>query len=152
MRGILPAGVVLGVGVGGLLDGIVAHQLLAWHHLLSTWYPVAGQVNSRLNMIADGFFLLACLLIVVVGIGLLTRTTRTSMPDNRQLGGRNLAGSTVVGWGLFNVLEGLVDHQILGVHHVRPGPHELAYDVGFLAFGFLLIIVGSLVCTRRRDG
>ena len=42
-----------------------------------------------------------------------------------------------------NVVEGLIDHQILGVHHVRDdlgGP--LSWDIGFLVFGVLLIVSG----------
>jgi len=40
-------------------------------------------------------------------------------------------------------VEGLIDHQILGIHHVRDdlgGP--IGWDIGFLIFGALLIVVG----------
>ena len=40
-------------------------------------------------------------------------------------------------WGIFNLFEGIIDHQILGIHHVRE--ESLAWDVGFLAFGVALI-------------
>jgi uncharacterized membrane protein len=56
-------------------------------------------------------------------------------------------GLVLTGWGIFNVVEGLIDHQILGVHHVRDdlgGP--LSWDIGFLIFGILLMAVGH--CTR----
>ena len=49
----------------------------------------------------------------------------------------------LAGWGVFDLVEGVVDHQLLGVHHVRDdlgGP--LSWDVGFLAFGALLVVVG----------
>jgi uncharacterized membrane protein len=52
-------------------------------------------------------------------------------------------GLVLTGWGIFNVVEGLIDHQILGVHHVRDdlgGP--LYWDIGFLIFGVLLIVGG----------
>ena len=53
---------------------------------------------------------------------------------------------------MFNLVEGLVDHQILGIHHVRDdlgGP--LSWDLGFLAFGTILIVVGTaLVGSARR--
>jgi len=38
----------------------------------------------------------------------------------------------LAGWGGFNVVERLIDHHLLGVHHVRVGPDELLYDIGFL--------------------
>jgi uncharacterized membrane protein len=34
-RGLLSAGVVLGVALGGFFDGVMLHQVLRWHHLLS---------------------------------------------------------------------------------------------------------------------
>jgi uncharacterized membrane protein len=49
------------------------------------------------------------------------------------------APGLLLGVGWFNLVEGIIDHQILGVHHVRPGPHQLAYDLGFLIFGALLL-------------
>jgi uncharacterized membrane protein len=52
----------------------------------------------------------------------------------------------LAGWGIFNVVEGLIDHQLLGVHHVRDdlgGP--LSWDIGFLVFGVLLIVGGWLL-------
>ncbi len=56
----------------------------------------------------------------------------------------------LAGWGIFNVVEGLVNHQLFGIHHVRDdlgGP--LSWDLGFLAFGMALIIVGFAM--RRAD-
>ena len=56
----------------------------------------------------------------------------------------------LAGWGTFNVVEGLIDHQILGLHHVRDdlgGP--LGWDLAFLALGVALIAVGSAL-TRVR--
>lgn len=137
------AGLVLGAGLGGFVDGIVAHQLLEWHHLLSGWYPAASAM--RINMVADGLFHLACLLAVLVGIGLLASSPVESSPG----AGHQLVGWMLAGWGWFNLAEGLVNHQLLGIHHVRPGPHELAYDLGFLALGILLIVGGSLLGRAR---
>lgn len=124
------AGLVLGVGIGGFIDGIALHQLMGWHHMLSGWYPD----DVRLNMIGDGAFHAVCLLLVIAGIALLSRGGPHS--------GRGLLGYCVAGWGVFNIVEGLIDHQILGVHHVRPGPHRLAYDLAFLGLGVLLVVVG----------
>jgi uncharacterized membrane protein len=56
------------------------------------------------------------------------------------------------GIGLFDVVEGLIDHQILGIHHVKPGPHQLAWDLGFLALGAVLVIIGSkMILGGRRQ-
>lgn len=58
----------------------------------------------------------------------------------------------LAGWGAFNLVEGLIDHQILGVHHVRDdlgGP--IGWDLGFLAFGALLLGGGLLLAGRPQD-
>jgi uncharacterized membrane protein len=56
-----------------------------------------------------------------------------------------LVGWTLVGWGLFNVVEGIVDHHILGIHHVRETGNQTAWDIGFLAFGALLLLGGWML-------
>jgi uncharacterized membrane protein len=140
------AGLVLGIGVGGFIDGIVAHQLLEWHHMLSGWYPV--NTHLRTNMIGDALFHLFCLIVVLVGIGLLA-AARPAAPPAR---GRRLTGWIIAGWGVFNLVEGLVDHQILGVHHVHSGPHQLAYDLGFLALGAVLVVAGVALARAGATG
>jgi uncharacterized membrane protein len=80
---------------------------------------------------------------VLAGIGLLSsRVTR----DRRQVWtSRALWGWVLAGWGVFNLVEGLIDHQLLGVHHVREGTHQLWWDLGYLAMGALLVAAGWLV-------
>lgn len=124
------AALVLGLGIGGFIDGIVIHQLLGWHHMLSGWYPQ----DVHLMMLGDGLFHLLCLLLVLVGIAMLNR--RPPLPN------AVLAGGILAGWGVFNLVEGVIDHQILGVHHVRHGPDQLVYDIAFLVSGAVLVAIG----------
>jgi len=58
-------------------------------------------------------------------------------------------GLLFAGWGAFNLVEGLLSHQLIGLHHVRDdlgGP--LSWDLGFLALGALLLTVGMLLVRR----
>ena len=41
MRGI-PAGILLGVGLGGFADGIALHQIAQWHNMGSAVLPPAS--------------------------------------------------------------------------------------------------------------
>lgn len=138
MKRVDGAALVLGLGIGGFVDGIVIHQLLGWHHMLSGWYPLD---DVHLMMLGDGLFHLLCLLLVLVGIGMLNR--RPPMPN------AVLAGGILTGWGVFNLVEGIVDHQILGLHHVRHGPDQLAYDIAFLIVGALLVAAGIFTSRPR---
>jgi uncharacterized membrane protein len=50
-----------------------------------------------------------------------------------------------MGFGIFNLVEGIIDHQILGLHHVNETvPHEqwLYWDIGFLVWGAVMLVVG----------
>ncbi|RKH32130.1 DUF2243 domain-containing protein [Corallococcus praedator] len=146
---LLSAGVLLGVGLGGFVDGILLHQILQWHNMLSSHLPPDTLVNAKVNMFWDGLFHAFTWLMTFAGLVLLWRAgQRTDVPWST----RTFAGCLLGGWGLFNVVEGLIDHQLLGVHHVRTGPGELAWDLGFLAFGLgLLLVGGALVRAGRAD-
>jgi len=42
-------------------------------------------------------------------------------------------GQLIFGWGVFNLVEGVFDHHLLGIHHVRDMPvHVPIYDWLFL--------------------
>lgn len=141
------AGVVLGVGLGGFVDGIVLHQILQWHHMLtSAGYPPDSVSNLQINTLADGLFHAGTWVITAIGLAMLWRAGRRR---DAAWSTNVFVGALLMGWGLFNVVEGLVNHQILGIHHVRPGPNELLYDIGFLVFGAALILIGWLL-TRQR--
>lgn len=145
-------GLLLGAGFGGLLDGVVLHQILQWHHLLSsdTCCPTTTVRGLEANTLADGLFHLATILLLCLGAALLRSRSRGR--DVRSWTGRQLLGLVLQGWGLFNVIEGLVNHQLLGIHHVRVGPHEAAYDAGFLVLGATLMALGHLVRSRAAAG
>jgi uncharacterized membrane protein len=132
---VLGPGLLLGVGLGAFVDGIVLHQLLLWHHLLSS----RPNVSLSVNLIADGLFHAGAWLAVLVGVLWLWRRSRRTGVNARLSA---LVAAMVAGWGLFNVVEGLVDHYLLNLHHVRPGPNQGIYDIAFLIFGALLAIAG----------
>jgi uncharacterized membrane protein len=142
---------LLGIGLGGFLDGIVMHQILQWHHLLTdTGDHPAGTVDGlEANTVADGFFHLATWGVVAAGVTLAVRAWRRGdlAPPWRAHVGMLLAG-----WGAFNLVEGTIDHQLLGIHHVRDdlgGP--LGWDLGFLAFGALLVLGGLVLARSARS-
>jgi uncharacterized membrane protein len=143
----LPA-ILLGVGLGGFFDGIVLHQILQWHHMVSHIYTPDTVANLELNTTLDGLFHLATWILTVAGVAALwLEMGRTGVSPRPSA----LVGGMLAGWGGFNVLEGLVAHQLLGLHHVRPGPDEVLYDVGFLAWGAVMVAVGWWMLRRPGD-
>ncbi|HEX8504357.1 MAG TPA: DUF2243 domain-containing protein [Hymenobacter sp.] len=137
---LIAAGLLLGAGLGGFVDGIVLHQILQWHNMLSNQLPPDNLVAAKVNMYWDGVFHAAVWVMTAVGLRLLWGAlTRPDVPRS----GRTLWGALLLGWGLFNVIEGVIDHQILGLHHVQEyTTNKLPWDLAFLAFGVLLLLSG----------
>ncbi len=109
--------------------------------------PSKTVAGLETNTLWDGLFHASTWLAVVVGLYLLWRR---SSDWRWAVSGRALVGWMLVGWGLFNLVEGIVDHHLLTVHHVREGSNELAYDLGFLVFGATLCLVGWLAARPGR--
>jgi len=144
LRSLLTAGVLLGIGLGGFVDGIVLHQILQWHHMLSAFdrqhYPMTTVAGLEVNTLWDGIFHSAMWIATVAGLAVLwwgvgTATFRWSTSA--------FIGAMLAGWGGFNLVEGVIDHHILGLHHVRddlgaPPP----WDIAFLALGVVLVSAG----------
>ena len=152
----LPA-TILGVGRGGFVDGIVLHQVLQWHHMLSSTgsdrigvreYPVDTVPGLQMNTLWDGLFHVVTWVAVLTGLALLY--SRVTSSRGRLWRSPMLWGWALIGWGLFNLVEGVVDHHLLGIHHVRGGPNQLWWDLGFLALGVVLIAVGWTIQRRAR--
>ena len=148
-------GTVLGLGLGGFVDGILLHQILQWHHMLSNTendnigiehFPVDTVPGLEMNTLWDGFFHTFTWLAVLIGLGLLY--SRIVRARGQIWGSGVLWGWILVGWGIFNIVEGVIDHHILAIHHVLAGPNQLWWDLGFLALGVVLIGGGWLLQRR----
>ena len=143
IRPLATPGLLLGIGLGGFIDGILLHQILQWHNMLSSVVPPTDLVSMKYNMIWDGLFHALTWLVTFAGVVLLFRAGRR---DDVVWSGRIFAGSMLFGWGLFNFVEGIVDHFVLRLHHVHPGAHQLAWDIGFVAIGGVgFMLAGFLV-------
>lgn len=70
---LIAAGIMLGLGLGGFVDGILLHQILQWHHMLSSVRPIVTVSDVELNMVWDGLFDAATWLSTVIGLALLWR-------------------------------------------------------------------------------
>lgn len=145
----LSSGIIIGAGMGGFIDGILLHQLLQWHNMMSSVRPPTDLVSMKYNMLWDGAFHVLAWSMTAIGIFRLWMARRR--PD-APVSTRTFVGALAIGWGLFNLVEGVVDHHLLGIHHVRPGPGEVAWDVGFLALGVVLVAAGFGLVRAGRAG
>ena len=139
-------GLLLGIGLGGFVDGIVLHQLLQWHHMLTATgeHPADTVAGLEANTLADGLFHAATWVFVAVGTSLAIRAWqrgRLAPPWRYHL------GLLLAGWGAFDLVEGVIDHHVLRIHHVRDDVSApLPWDLGFLVLGLVLVLVGVALC------
>lgn len=144
------AGLCFGLGLGGLFDGIVIHQILQWHHMVSIPYPPDTVRNLQIDTLGDGLFHATTYVFLLLGLTLLWRAA-----SRRHLAwsGKLLAGTLLLGWGIFNLVEGIIDHELLGIHHVNetvPRDQWIWWDLGFLAWGAAMVIGGWLLLQGGR--
>lgn len=145
----ITGGLFLGLGLGGFIDGIFLHQIAQWHNMGSAILPPVTMDAMAQNMRWDGLFHVATLVLTLVGVVLLWREGRigTAPPSLRVL-----SGQMILGWGIFNLVEGIIDHHLLELHHVRDMPvHVPAYDWWFLGIGGVLFILIGWWMSRTRD-
>jgi uncharacterized membrane protein len=142
------AGILMGIGLGGFVDGIVLHQILQWHNMLSHQIPPITMESMKINMTADGLFHALMWFFTMAGIFMLWSGSRRGIAMPAAVA---FIGQLILGWGIFNLVEGLVNHQILGLHHVREVPEFLVYDLAFLLIGGAGLIVLGLFLIRRNS-
>jgi uncharacterized membrane protein len=138
----------MGIGLAGLVDGIVLHQVLQWHHMISATddAPTTTVAGLEANTLADGLFHVAALVVGVMGVALALASWRG---EGRRPRWRFALGWVLVGAGGFNLVEGLVDHHLLGLHHVRDDlGAPLSWDLGFLAVNVVVVALGSWLARR----
>jgi uncharacterized membrane protein len=129
--------------MGGFLDGIAFHQIFQTHNMLSAIRAPDNVANLEANMVWDGFFHAATWFITAVGIALLWNAGRRDGAESRS--GKSFIGSLLMGWGLFNMVEGLIDHHILGIHHVVERLGLSMYDYVFFGSGLLFLVSGWML-------
>jgi uncharacterized membrane protein len=134
------SGYLLGFALGGFFDGILLHQILQWHHLLSAVDPA----DMRFQVAADGYFHALMYVIAAVGLWMLATAKRGSP--------RLLTACTLIGFGLWHGVDAVLSHWTLGIHRIRmDSANPLFWDLlWFAAFGLAPLIAGWAM--RRRSG
>lgn len=140
--------VLLGVGFGGFVDGIFLHQIFQWHHMLSSILPPEDLRAMKINMVWDGYFHVFVWIIALAGVFMLWHVARRpyTLPHTSWFTGLLLAG-----WGIFNLVEGGLNHHILEIHHVYGYNPNPVWDYGFLILcGAGFILLGWLLARRSN--
>ena len=120
-----------GAGLAGLVDVVVFHELLHWHHFYDRSTPAAG-------LTSDGLLDLVLTAALVAGVVALAERAGPVRGW-----GRRVWGGILAGFGGFNLLDGLVDHKLLRLHQIRPeAASQLPYDVAWIGSSLLVLAAG----------
>lgn len=137
------ASMVLGIGLGGFIDGIMFHQIFQTHSMLSNKISTTDYVGKSVNMFWDGIFHFFCLLVVLLGIVLLWELLFKAHVDRS---GKLLSGGLLLGWGLFNIVEGIINHHLLALHNViELSPNQDFGNFTFLGGSVIVVVVGYML-------
>jgi uncharacterized membrane protein len=147
-QGPFGAAFVLGFALSGLFDGLLLHQILQWHHLLSLM-PGEAARDLRFQILADGLFHALMYGLAVAGLILLWRQRRGLTEAGA---GRRVVGGALLGFGAWNVIDVVLFHWILRIHHIRLDTDQpIAWDIGWLVLlGLLPLLAGAWVLKGGR--
>jgi uncharacterized membrane protein len=135
--------------MSGFFEGILLHQVLQWHHLLSL---VSGSAfrDPRVQVVADGMFHVLMYLLAVLGLVLFWRR-RTDLAEPGRT--RVLIGSFIAGFGAWNVADVGLFHWVLRIHNIRLDvPNPIAWDTAWLAIFGVLPLAGAIMIFKSRGG
>jgi uncharacterized membrane protein len=141
-------GFLLGFALGGFFDGILLHQILQWHHLLSN---VDAARDMRVQILADGLFHALMYVVAAVALALLWRA-RTAAAEPGASG--RLWGAALLGFGAWHIVDSVLSHWLLGIHRIRmDSPNPLMWDlIWFFVFGVLPALRRHARARRRQRG
>jgi len=142
--------VMIGIALAGFFDGILLHQVLQWHHLLSL---VQGDAlrDIRTQILADGLFHVLMYVLAGIGLWLLWRGRAATIRPGTDAA---LLASFFLGFGAWQFLDVILFHWILGIHRIRVDvPNPLAWDIGWLVlFGVPTVAFGLWLLAKTRKG
>lgn len=140
--------IIIGIGIGGFIDGIFFHQILQWHGMFTNKFPADTVVGKSVNMFWDGIFHLLTLTAVIIGVISLIRLLKKK---NINPSPKLAVGGFFAGWGIFNFVEGVIHHQILKFHNVNEfSTNPDVWNYGFLASGVIFMIIGFTIIYNRE--
>lgn len=144
-RGVATGWIMIGFALGGFFDGILLHQILQWHHLLSGIDDPAGS-DLHFQVTMDGLFHLLMYVVAVAGtIVIVARRAKSVHPATSS----TILRLTLFGFGVWHVVDAVVSHWLLGIHRIRMDSDvPLLWDIAWLViFGIVPILIALLLPT-----
>lgn len=132
------SGILFGIGLMALVDEIIFHQLLQWHHFYD-------RATTFIGILSDGLLNAFALFALVIGLFMFADLQRKHGVHNLKW-----TGGIFTGLGGFQLFDGIINHKLLQIHQVRYGVNILPYDLAWNISGAVLLIVGIVLLFRSK--
>ncbi len=137
-RKIMLSGLLIGIGAMALIDEIIFHQLLQWHHFFDF-------DTTQFGIFSDGLLNSFALFAIVAGIFLFAHVTKVHTYSPARW-----AAGLFLGLGAFQLFDGVVSHKLLRIHQIRYNVDVLPYDIAWISSSLLLLAIGAYLWYRTR--
>lgn len=138
---------VTGAGLGALFDGILLHELLQVHDMISNSLPPVTVLDKGVNVFWSGVFDLSVFALIMIGIAGARRQSAALGPAPDGF----FWGCFLIGWGTFNCYDVLTFHALLRYHDVvEVTTAPLAWNLAWAVLGVIIVAIGVLLMRRRR--
>lgn len=146
-RQVALSGYLLGFALGGFFDGILLHQVLQWHHLLSGLEQARHDI--RWLILTDGLFHLLMYVVAAIGLWLLWRGRQALAGQSD----RRILANALLGFAGWHIVDGVLSHWVLGIHRIRMDVgNPLLWDLLWLgAFGLVPLLAGFAMRRKSRN-
>jgi len=131
------SGILFGLGTVAFIDEVVFHQLLHWHHFYDLSTPSIG-------LVSDGLFHAFSWFATVFALFLVADLRKRNAWDKKRWFGAELVGA-----GLFNLYDGIIQHKMMRIHQIRYDVEIIYYDVVWNVIAALILVIGLYILKKN---
>ena len=124
------AGIFFGLGAIAFIDETVFHQLLHWHHFYD-------KSTLAVGLISDGLFHAFSWFATVASLFIVAHLRKIRAWDKRRW-----MGAAVLGAGVFQLYDGIIQHKIFRLHQIRYDVEIFYYDLVWNVLAIFMILIG----------
>ena len=124
------AGIFFGLGAIAFIDASVFHQLLHWHHFYD-------KSTLAVGLISDGLFHAFSWFATVASLFIVAHLRKLRAWDKRRW-----IGAAVLGAGVFQLYDGIIQHKIFRLHQIRYDVEIFYYDLVWNVLAIFMILIG----------
>ena len=124
------AGIFFGLGAIAFIDETVFHQLLHWHHFYD-------KSTLAVGLISDGLFHAFSWFATVARLFIVAHLRKLRAWDKRRW-----IGAAILGAGVFQLYDGIIQHKIFRLHQIRYDVEIFYYDLVWNVLAIFMILIG----------